>query len=150
MASGNHGTTIVVGVDGSDASAEALREARRLAGPLQAQVTATACWEYPQMYNGYVLAGIEGFDERTGMILDEAITKAFGPETPANIERRLVHGDARSALIEASKDADLLAVGRRGRGGFDGLLVGSVSSACVAGAHCPVLVVHTPVKKHKH
>jgi nucleotide-binding universal stress UspA family protein len=47
-------------------------------------------------------------------------------------------------LIEESKAADMLVLGRRGHGGFGGLLLGSVSSACVAHAHCPVLVVHSP------
>jgi nucleotide-binding universal stress UspA family protein len=136
--------TIVVGVDGSAASVEALRQAQRLAVPLRAEVEATACWEYPRMRDGYLIMGIEGFAERAGMILDEAIAAAFGPEKPANVTRRLVEGPARATLIEASRTADLLVVGRRGRGGFGGLLLGSVSSACVAHARCPVLVVHAP------
>ena len=149
MTAASKAARIVVGVDGSEASIEALRQAQRFAGPLHASVEATACWEYPQMYDGYVIMGIEGFEQRAGMILDEAITKAFGQEIPTNVQRRLVSGSARSSLIDASKDADMLVVGRRGHGGFGGLLLGSVSSACVAHAHCPVLVVHVPLEEKK-
>jgi nucleotide-binding universal stress UspA family protein len=132
---------IVVGVDGSGPSVEALRQAQRLAEPLGAELEAVGCWEYPNMYDTYVAIGIGGFRERAEELLQEAVTMAFGAEPPRNLRTRLVEGFARSVLVEASKDADLLVVGRRGRGGFAGLLLGSVSSACVAHAHCPVLVV---------
>jgi nucleotide-binding universal stress UspA family protein len=135
---------IVVGVDGSEPSIEALRQAQRLATPLGAKVMANAYWDYPQVYAGYVMVGIEGFEERAGQILDEAVRTAFGDETPSNVVTNLVRGHPRDALIEATRDADLVVVGRRGHGGFGGLLLGSVSSALVAHAHCPVLVVHTP------
>ncbi|WP_028269253.1 universal stress protein [Arthrobacter sp. UNC362MFTsu5.1] len=138
--------TIVVGVDGSDASVEALKRAQGLAGQLGAQVVALACWDYPPVYDGYVAMGINDFDVRAGEILNDAVAKAFGPETPPNVEARLVQGRPRHTLIDASRTADMLVVGRRGHGGFGGLLLGSVSSACVAHAHCPVLVVHTPAK----
>lgn len=135
---------VVVGVDGSAASVEALRLAHRLAGPLGAVIEATACWEYPRMYDSYVSVGIEEFEGRAAQIIDEAVAAAFGSHPPADLTTRLVEGSARSVLIEASRDAVLLVVGRRGHGGFGGLLVGSVSSACVAHGHCPVLVVHAP------
>jgi nucleotide-binding universal stress UspA family protein len=138
--------TIVVGVDGSDASVEALKRAQGLAGQLGAQVVALACWDYPPVYDGYVAMGINDFDVRAGEILNDALAKAFWPETPPNVEARLVQGRPRHTLIDASRTADMLVVGRRGHGGFGGLLLGSVSSACVAHAHCPVLVVHTPEK----
>ena len=136
--------TIVVGVDGSEASIEALKRAQNLAVPLGAQVIATAYWEFPQVYGGYVAMGIDGFEESTGQILKESLEKAFGPDVPENVVSRLVRGHTRESLIEASRDADMIVVGRRGHGGFGGLLVGSVSSACVAHALCPVLVVHAP------
>lgn len=135
---------IIVGVDGSPASVEALRFAQSIAGPLQAKILATACWEYPQMLDVTAGLGIEAFEERAGDILQEAVIDAFGLEKPRNVHTRLVHGTARPSLIEASKEADLLVLGRRGHGGFAGMLLGSVSSACVSHAHCPVLVVHAP------
>jgi nucleotide-binding universal stress UspA family protein len=136
--------SIVVGVDGSDASVEALKWAQELALPLGARLVALACWDYPPVYDGYVAMGIHDFDVRAGEILKETVDKAFGTETPPNVEARLEQGRPRHTLIDASRSADMLVVGRRGHGGFGGLLLGSVSSACVAHAHCPVLVVHTP------
>lgn len=135
---------VVVGVDGSDASIEALRQAQKLAVPLGARLEATAYWDYPQSYASYVAVGIGQFEEAAGTILREAIEKAFGAELPDNVVPRLVRGHPRDLLIEASNDADMIVVGRRGHGGFGGLLLGSVSSAVAAHAHCPVLVVHAP------
>jgi nucleotide-binding universal stress UspA family protein len=112
--------------------------------PLSAALLALASWDVPPVYDGYVAMGIDDFDVRAGQILQETLAKAFGAETPANVETALVQGHPRQTLIEASRDADLVVVGRRGHGGFGGMLIGSVSSALVAHAHCPVLVVHSP------
>ena len=147
MTEATHIRTIVVGVDGSDASVEALRQAQSLAVPLSARLVALASWDVPPVYDGYVAMGIDDFDVRAAEILQETVEKAFGAETPSNVEPRLVQGHPRHTLIEASRDADLVVVGRRGHGGFGGMLIGSVSSALVAHAHCPVLVVHAPEVK---
>lgn len=145
--SASGGARFVVGVDGSEASVEALRQAQLLAAPIGAKVLATAYWEDPQVYAGYVAMGIDRFEERVKMVLDEALAQAFGQQIPPNVIPRVVRGHPRDSLIDASRHADMIVVGRRGHGGFGGMLLGSVSSACVAHAHCPVLVVHSPRKK---
>src|SRR5213592_2892207 len=92
----------IAGVDGSEASVEALRQAQRLAAPLGAKVLATAYWNDPQVYAGYVAMGIDRFEERVELILKEAMEKAFGPEIPPNVIPRVVRGHPRDSLIDAS------------------------------------------------
>lgn len=132
---------IIAGVDGSEASVEALRVAAALAEPLGAMVEAWACWDVPAGFGVYLAVGIEGFKYATEQVLQQALTDAFGDKRPATVRPRLVRGKPGPLLIDGSRSALLLVVGRRGHGGF---LPGSVSSACVSHAHCPVLVVHAP------
>ena len=136
-----HGSTIIVGIDGSDSSIEALRHAEWLAKPLGAHVKALTCWNYPNAYIVPYALGNFDFKEAAQKVLDTAVESAFGLDYPRGLTTELVQGSARSVLIEASKDAALLVLGRRGFGGFKGLLMGSVSSSCTAYAHCPVMIV---------
>jgi nucleotide-binding universal stress UspA family protein len=132
--------TIVVGVDGSDPSIEALRYAATMAKVLGARVTAVTCWRYPPAYDNFV--PLQWSPESDAeQVLKEAVATAFGDTPPAGLRTLVRQGQPASVLIDESADADMLVVGSRGLGGFAGLLLGSVSAAVAAHARCPVLVL---------
>ncbi|GGM89897.1 hypothetical protein GCM10009721_14040 [Terrabacter tumescens] len=95
----------------------------------------------PQSFNAPVDVGWRP-DVDADTVLRETLDEVFGGHRPEGLQPEVVHGSARTVLIEASRGASLLVVGSRGHGGFAGLLLGSVSSACSEHAHCPVLVFH--------
>lgn len=130
---------VVVGVDGSDSSLEALRYAERIAPLFDAAIEAVTAWEFPNLYYP-----IDGWSPEADAekILTTSIRQAFTDSPPAGLITTIVPGSAAHALIERSKGADMLVLGSRGHGGFVGLLLGSVSTACAQHAHCPVLIVH--------
>lgn len=132
---------IIVGVDGSDQSVAALRYAKKMAPLFGATIFAIAAWEYPAEYPAYVPLGTSEFEDAARIHLTKALTAAYGEEMPDDLESTVVFAHPAKALVKASQDAVLLIVGRRGHGTFRGLLLGSVSGACVAHAHCSVLVV---------
>jgi nucleotide-binding universal stress UspA family protein len=136
---------IVVGIDGSDTSRQALAWAVREAGTHGGRVEAVTTWHlpYPEMYPYGVAAGEdkELHERQAREVLDGVVdgTDTAGLAEP--VERIVACGHPASTLVDMAKGADLLVVGSRGRGGFAGLLLGSVSTYCVHHAACPVLVV---------
>jgi nucleotide-binding universal stress UspA family protein len=76
--------------------------------------------------------------------LDETITEVFGDMPDVPLVSRVERGHAAAVLVEASRGADLLVVGSRGRGAFAGMVLGSVSRHCAENADCPVLIVRHP------
>jgi nucleotide-binding universal stress UspA family protein len=73
-------------------------------------------------------------------ILQNAVEDAGA--SAESVMTRTVLGHPVQALVDASGDADLLVVGRRGHGGFAGMLLGSVSGQVSAYAQCPTVIVH--------
>ena len=142
------GTTsqrIVVGVDGSPSSLDALRWAAQQAELTGAQLEAVTAWEFPVQGAGFaLLAGIDWADNaRTTQAT--ALEAALGARGSAVI-RTVREGHPVRVLRAAADGAALLVVGSRGHGGFAGLMLGSVSEHVVAHAPCPVLVIrHLPV-----
>ncbi len=62
-------------------------------------------------------------------------------DTPVAITKLVAEGDVRASLIETAKNADMLVLGSRGRGGFAGFKLGSVGQECVQHVACPVVII---------
>ncbi|WP_349428315.1 universal stress protein [Microbacterium sp. LWS13-1.2] len=137
---------ILVGVDGSAAALTALRYAVDIAPKLGHPVHALVVWDYPTLewsdgvgwYYPGTYASLEGAAEE---IASDAASSVFPSDTPDWFSSSTMNGRAARELVDASKDAAMLVVGTRGHGELTGLLLGSVSAACAAHAHCPVLIV---------
>jgi nucleotide-binding universal stress UspA family protein len=132
---------IVVGVDGSEGSDCALQWAVAEGALRDARVIAVNAWEVPYLgelagSREYQSARVE-YEHRANEVVKEAVDRAHAPE----VETLVLHGTAAEMLETAARDADLLVVGSRGRGGFAGLLLGSVSSRCAQHSPCPVVIV---------
>jgi nucleotide-binding universal stress UspA family protein len=130
---------IVVGVDGSDGSMLALRWSVAEAAFRDAELVLVNTWHF--VYAGdLVVAAADAMEEASRQILEEAKTEAttLGATVADTVS---ACGGAAEALLDASKGADLLVVGSRGRGGFGALLLGSTSQQCVHHATCPVVVI---------
>lgn len=136
-----HTPRIVVGVDGSDQSQVALRWAARLAPGLGCRIDAVIAWRFP---TGYAFGIPDGWDPENDarVCLQEAVEATFEHDRPTDLQLLVRQGMPAKVLLDAGEGARMLIVGSRGHGGFTGLLLGSVSSAVAAHAHCPVLVVH--------
>jgi nucleotide-binding universal stress UspA family protein len=154
---------IVVGVDGSPESRSALQWAVEEARLRGASVRAIHVYDVPGVAWG-AYAAPEGAAATTEQISElersqlssaaesQARAKALvehavaelGDTGGVNVDVAALHGRPAPKLIEESKDADLLVVGSRGRGGFAELLLGSVSHQCAQHAVCPVVILPNP------
>lgn len=133
---------IVVGVDGSPASAQALRWAVSIARLSGQEVHAVSAWMAPTAYGwGPIIDDID-WEENGRTVLAQAVDGALDGADPAPVRQEVVRGHPAQVLMDAAHDAALLVVGNRGRGGFTGMLLGSVSQHVIAHSPCAVLVVH--------
>jgi nucleotide-binding universal stress UspA family protein len=130
---------LVVGVDGSEHGNAALRWAVDEAQVHEGEIVAVFAWQMP-------FVGIPGAFDRDEMekvcksFINEAVAAAV-PGARVPITKLVAQGDVSAALMEAARGADMLVLGSRGRGGFAGLKLGSVSQECAQHAACPVVIV---------
>lgn len=136
---------IVVGVDGSKASAQAIDFAFAQATARAGRVLAVHAWSSPvTTFEGapspltFDPAEIE---ESARLLVAESLAGARADNPDVEVEVRLVMGRPDKTLLDAGERADLIVVGSRGLGGFAGLLLGSVAHAVLHHAHRPVAVV---------
>lgn len=130
---------VVVGVDGSPASEHALEIAFEEASLRGVDLEAVHAWSDDSVFEfpGTDWATLQAMAEET---LGERLA-GWQERYPDVLVRRLVVADRPAhQLIEQSANAQLLVVGSHGRGGFAGMLLGSVSTAVVHAARMPVIV----------
>jgi nucleotide-binding universal stress UspA family protein len=141
---------IVVGVDGSEHSVDALRWAANEARLRGSTLKVVASFATPIMSTGYEVAAPDPSDlaAASNTMLGAAIDtiREEGALDGIDIVTEALEGHAGEQLIRLSEDADLLVVGARGHGGFLGLLMGSVTTYVVNHALCPVVVVRSADK----
>jgi nucleotide-binding universal stress UspA family protein len=140
------GNTIVVGIDGSAGSLEALHWATEEATVRAAVVEAVTCWEYPYWYTGIpdgdMSMPVDTIKEAAADTLEHAIEKVVAePERRSSIRRSVINGHPSDVLRELSKTAELVVVGARGQRGFLGALLGSTADQLVRHGACPIVVV---------
>jgi len=140
---GNGSFRIVVGVDGSDQSKAAMDWAIEESRLRNGDVQAVTAWSFPYVTDAMGAAwDYEVFEKDAQGILEAELERV--KDQGVTVTGRVVEGNPASALIDASRNADLVAVGSRGHGGFTGMLLGSVSHQTIHHAHCPVLVIREP------
>jgi nucleotide-binding universal stress UspA family protein len=134
---------IVVGVDGSPTAQRALRWALDMARPGHAEVEVVHTWQPPVAAGPLAVAPMvfdpELWSDDAERMVDEALASV--DTTGVHVVRNVGCGTAAQVILDAARDADLVVVGSRGRGGFAGLLLGSVSQQVAHHAPCPVAVV---------
>lgn len=137
---------IVVGVDGSESSRGALRWAARVAGATGATLRAVTSWQYPARAGSPTgpaeLPRPAEMDRRTTDELRAIVEEELGTGADG-VRIEVGRGPAAGVLLATATrpSVEMLVLGARGLGGFDGLLLGSVTQQCVEHSPCPVVVL---------
>ncbi|HEX5596729.1 MAG TPA: universal stress protein [Micromonosporaceae bacterium] len=131
---------VLVGVDGSPSSVQALRYAFEQALDRAVQLNVVRAWNTPTPTRmpSDVLQDIVAAEQAE---LDEELTAWQAKYPDVEVTGEVVADLASRVLVQGSRDAQLVVVGSRGRGGFRGLLLGSVSQQLLHHSHCPVAVI---------
>ena len=137
---------VVVGVDGSTESIDALRWAAHHATATAAHVEVVTTWEPRVGTAGPFTVQTNGTytspQDDARALLSHVVATVYGTDHPPNVGLRARRGHAVDVLIEESANAAMLVLGSRGMGEIAGLLLGSVSARCAEKARCPVLIMH--------
>lgn len=137
---------VVVGVDASASSLRALDAAAEEAERRNAVLHVVRAWSMrtaprPADCPPNAVPSTDAFQQEVERETAKLVADKLGDPPKVTTEIHAVHSPSPQALLAASRGADLLVVGHRGRGGFAGLMLGSVAEQCVRHAACPVLVV---------
>lgn len=136
---------VVVGVDGSPASLNAVVWATHEAKLRNSEIEILHSWSMPFVVDPMAMMPmmfpVEEMVTDAKKVVAAAAEIVTGIDPKVQVSTRIERGSASEHLITAGKSADLLVVGSRGHGGFAGLLLGSVAQQVANHATCPVVIV---------
>jgi nucleotide-binding universal stress UspA family protein len=138
---------VVVGVDGSEASQPGIGYAFAYAASTGRSIVAVHTWWWEPLEGTSMgepwMGDWTEIATQESTVVSESLAgwKDTYPGVP--VRSHIVRGDPVVELLDQSRDAGLIVVGSRGRGGFIGLLLGSVSRRVLKRATCPVAVVRS-------
>ena len=150
----NPGGQVTVGVDGSESSTGAVEFAFARASRLGLGLAAVGCWWWQE--SGTYMAGTEEFGwdssirDRELRQISEQLAGWCEKYPDVEVTTSLAHGSPVDVLVEQAHRSELLVLGTRGRGGFAGLLLGSVSLRVLTAARRPVAIVPSAASGRGH
>jgi nucleotide-binding universal stress UspA family protein len=131
---------IVVGVDGSPSSLDALTWAVGQGALTGADVQAVIAWDYPPLSGVDPMTTHVDWRTKAQQTIDTAVGRAPGVDS-VKVSSAVIAGNPAQVLLDASVGAQLLVVGNSGHGGLTETLPGSVREHVITHATCPVLVM---------
>ena len=132
---------VLVGVDGSEGSKQALRWAADYAQLAGAPLQALIVWDNPTLPGKPRASDDVELENQAESTLDETIASVLGDSVP--VTRLVQHGYPAEIIVAASRNAQLVVLGSHGQGGWTASLLGSVSQQCTHHAHCPVVLMRS-------
>ena len=138
----------VVGVDDSGGARAALAWAAHHAAATGGRLRVVHAYELPVAWIDVYAPELPQWRQRAQRVAEEmteeVVSEVLEPGNREGIEVKVVEGSPVDVLHDESRDAAVVVVGSRGRGGFSGLLLGSVSQRVAQHAACPVVIVPSP------
>jgi nucleotide-binding universal stress UspA family protein len=146
------GAPVVVGVDGSALSTNAIAYAYAQASSRGVGLTVVHAWWLEHVEGASASAtwdvDWQKFAREEQTLVSQSLTGWQEKYPDVTVRRHSVRGLPVEALVRQSENACLVVLGTRGRGGFVGLVLGSVSQGVMQRAHCSVAIVHSPHEVH--
>jgi nucleotide-binding universal stress UspA family protein len=140
--------TTVVGVDDSQGARVALRWAAQHAAATGGRLRVVHAYEFPIAWIDAYVPELPEWRQRAqrgaAELTQQLVSDVIDADAREGVEVAAVEGNPADVLHHESRDAAVVVVGSRGRGGFTGLLLGSVSQRVAQHAACPVVIVPTP------
>jgi nucleotide-binding universal stress UspA family protein len=151
MSRGGFVAKIVVGIDGSETSRDALLWAIDEARLRKVPVVAVHAWEPPPATPEVIPAPMPPprvdpvsvmpqIEAAATRLVEDVVEEVAAGASDVEVTAKARQGPAAHVLAEMAQEDDLLVVGSRGRGGFAALVLGSVSQQCAQHAPCPVVI----------